>query len=335
MDNKIYYYMKLKDDFFGDDRIIAMESMKNGLLYSNILLKLYLKSLKFDGKLMLTEKLPYTADTLAAVLHLDIKEMCAALNLFEEMGFVANVNGVYWMEEIQNFVGKSSTEADRIRDYRSRKQKQLNNTQVSTDVHNEEDNATEEQTVSDDCTTDENESANECTTDDVTSDVQMYDKGTPENRDIENRDLEGGSNYTSTENILQGEEPSPTVQALPPPDTHNGKSRDKPVKPSRKPYGKHKHVWLSKQDLMDAREFYSDEQIQDAIDYVDQYIHEKRHIRPSDYKVAIMTWGADGARKRRELLDKEQRQKAPPNSFNPQMQSGYDMDELEQAVLAN
>ena len=60
-DNRRYYYLKLKDNYFDGDAIVLLESMKDGMLYSNILLKLYLKSLKNGGKLQIDEYIPYTA----------------------------------------------------------------------------------------------------------------------------------------------------------------------------------------------------------------------------------------------------------------------------------
>ena len=55
-DNRKYYYLKLKENFFDSDSIVLLEDMKDGILYSNILLKLYLKSLKNGGKLQLNMK---------------------------------------------------------------------------------------------------------------------------------------------------------------------------------------------------------------------------------------------------------------------------------------
>ena len=51
-DNRKYYYLKLKENYFDEDAIVLLESMQDGILYSNILLKLYLKSLKNGGKLL-------------------------------------------------------------------------------------------------------------------------------------------------------------------------------------------------------------------------------------------------------------------------------------------
>ena len=60
-DNKKYYYLRLKDNFFDSDELKILESMKDGYLYSNILLKLYLRSLKNDGKLVVNDRIPYNA----------------------------------------------------------------------------------------------------------------------------------------------------------------------------------------------------------------------------------------------------------------------------------
>ncbi len=49
-DNRKYYYLKLKENYFDEDAVVLLESMQDGIVYSNILLKLYLKSLKNGGK---------------------------------------------------------------------------------------------------------------------------------------------------------------------------------------------------------------------------------------------------------------------------------------------
>ena len=58
--NRKYYYLKVKENYFGEDAIVLLESMKDGVLYSNILLESYLKSLKNGGKLQIDENILYT-----------------------------------------------------------------------------------------------------------------------------------------------------------------------------------------------------------------------------------------------------------------------------------
>ena len=59
-DNKKYYYLKLKEDFFDSDEMLLLQGMKDGYLYSDILMKMYLRSLKNEGRLMYKDYIPYS-----------------------------------------------------------------------------------------------------------------------------------------------------------------------------------------------------------------------------------------------------------------------------------
>lgn len=118
-DNKKYYYLKLRDNFFDNDDIAILESMPDGILYSNILLKLYLRSLKNNGKLMFNDRIPYNAQMLSTITRQPIAVVEKAVRIFKEMGLIEVLdNGAIYMLDIQNFIGSSNTEADRKREYR-------------------------------------------------------------------------------------------------------------------------------------------------------------------------------------------------------------------------
>lgn len=118
-DNKKYYYLKLRDNFFDNDDIAILESMPDGILYSNILLKLYLRSLKSNGKLMFNDRIPYNAQMLSTITRQPIAVVEKAVGIFKEMGLIEVLdNGAIYMLDIQNFIGSSNTEADRKREYR-------------------------------------------------------------------------------------------------------------------------------------------------------------------------------------------------------------------------
>lgn len=144
-DNKKYYYLKLKDDFFDSDAMIVLESMPDGYMYSNILLKLYLRSLKQEGKLMFSDRIPYNSTILAQVTRHSVGDVEKAIKVFRELELIETLdNGAIYMLDIQNFIGTSSTEADRIRAYRSRikQEKEAIKIESNKDVTNVRTNVT-------------------------------------------------------------------------------------------------------------------------------------------------------------------------------------------------
>ena len=115
-DNRKYYYLKLKENYFDDDSIVLLESMQDGVLYSNILLKLYLKSLKHGGRLQLDEGIPYTAQIIATITRQQIGTVERALQIFLKLGLVEVLDsGTFYMSNIELLIGQSSTEAERKR----------------------------------------------------------------------------------------------------------------------------------------------------------------------------------------------------------------------------
>ncbi|MBO0575132.1 hypothetical protein EXQ42_09650 [Clostridium botulinum] len=120
-DNKKYYYLKLKESFYERDEMVLLESMPDGYMYSNILLKLYLRSLKNDGKLLVNERIPYNATILANITRMPVAVVEKAIQIFKELELIEVLdNGAIYMLDIQNFIGESSTEADRKRLYRKK-----------------------------------------------------------------------------------------------------------------------------------------------------------------------------------------------------------------------
>ena len=115
-DNRKYYYLKLKENYFDEDAIVLLESMQDGVLYSNILLKLYLKSLKNGGKLQLDENIPYTAQMIATITRQQVGTVERALQIFMKLGVVEPLqNGALYMSNIELMIGQSSTEGERKR----------------------------------------------------------------------------------------------------------------------------------------------------------------------------------------------------------------------------
>lgn len=110
--------MRLKENFFETDALLLLEAMPDGYLYSNILLKMYLKSLKGEGRLMYNNYIPYDEQMLATITHHQIGTVKEALEKFRLLGLIEVLeNGAIYMLNIQEYIGQSSSEADRKRLY--------------------------------------------------------------------------------------------------------------------------------------------------------------------------------------------------------------------------
>ena len=119
--DKKYYYLKLKDDFFEREEIQILEAMPDGYLYCNILMKLYLRSLKSDGRLMYRGVIPYTPEILATLTRHSVGVVKSAIDTFRNLELLEVLdNGAMYMLDVENFVGQSSNQADRVRLYRAK-----------------------------------------------------------------------------------------------------------------------------------------------------------------------------------------------------------------------
>ena len=121
-DNKKYYYLKFKETYFDQDHIKVIEAMENGYIYSVIILKLYLKALKYDGQLKINDAIPYDrnkVDILSKVIGHDPDHVMKAINIAISFGIIRVIDtGEIFMADIHSFIGQGSSEGDRKRKYR-------------------------------------------------------------------------------------------------------------------------------------------------------------------------------------------------------------------------
>lgn len=120
-ENRRYYYLKLKESFYNTEIMVILESMQDGLLYSNLLLKMYLMALKSNGVLMLNDHLPHTPQTIATYTRHQVGTVERALKVFIEFGLVEVLtDGAFYMADMQLLIGQSSTEGERKKKERMR-----------------------------------------------------------------------------------------------------------------------------------------------------------------------------------------------------------------------
>ena len=119
---KKYYWLKLKEDFFDDDTISFIEEQENGVYYVNFYLKLCLKSVKTEGKLirLIGENLiPYDVKSLSKLTGVPVDTVVVAMKLFESIGLVKILEtGEIYLSQINELIG---TETDKARIMRQKR----------------------------------------------------------------------------------------------------------------------------------------------------------------------------------------------------------------------
>lgn len=124
-ENRRYYYLKVKESFYNSETMVILESMQDGVIYSNLLMKMYLMSLKNNGVLMLNDRIPHTPQTIATYTRHQIGTVERALKVFIQLGLVEVLtDGAYYMTDIQLLIGQSSTEGERKKRERMRLQRE-------------------------------------------------------------------------------------------------------------------------------------------------------------------------------------------------------------------
>lgn len=122
-ENRRYYYLKVKENFYDSEAMKILENMQDGMIFSNLLMKMYLMSLKNNGILMLTDHKPHTPQTIATCTRHQTGTVERAIQIFMELGLVEMLNdGAMYMSDIQLLIGQSSTEGERKRRERMRLQ---------------------------------------------------------------------------------------------------------------------------------------------------------------------------------------------------------------------
>lgn len=121
-ENKRYYWLKLQENFFDDDTIDFIESQENGEKYVLFYLKLCLKALKNEGKLIryVGEMLfPFDDLGLSKITRTDVDTVRSALILFSKIGLIKKLDtGEIFLTQLNEMVGTETQKAKYMRERR-------------------------------------------------------------------------------------------------------------------------------------------------------------------------------------------------------------------------
>mgnify|MGYP000278816061 CR=1 FL=1 len=122
---KRFFWLKLHHDFFNRDEIRIIESQPNGKDYIIFYLKLMLKAINDNGKLMFKDTIPYTPEMLASITNTSIDTVRVAIDAFAKLGLITLLDdGALFMQEVQKLVGSETPDAERKRIARAKQNSQ-------------------------------------------------------------------------------------------------------------------------------------------------------------------------------------------------------------------
>ena len=125
--SKVYYWIKLKTDFFESDAIDFLLSQEDGCKYVTLYIKLCTMTSNTDG--VLASKvgdmmIPYTVDKIARdTKFFSADTVRAALELFQNLRLIVSENDVMKIANYESMIGSETGWAQKKRLYRENKQK--------------------------------------------------------------------------------------------------------------------------------------------------------------------------------------------------------------------
>ena len=115
-ENKKFYWLKLKRDFFKRHDIRIIEEMPNGKDYVLFYLKLLLESVDHEGTLRFSDTIPYNEQMLSVVTNTNIDIVRSAMKLFIELKMMDIFDDqTIYMSEVEKYIGSESQWAEKKR----------------------------------------------------------------------------------------------------------------------------------------------------------------------------------------------------------------------------
>jgi predicted phage replisome organizer len=121
-EQKKYYWLKLKRDFFKRHDIRIIEEMPNGKDYILFYLKMLIESIDHEGELRFSETIPYNEQMLSVVTNTNVDVVKAAMKIFIDLNMIEILDdSTIYMAEVTKLIGSETAAAARMR--KSRKTK--------------------------------------------------------------------------------------------------------------------------------------------------------------------------------------------------------------------
>ncbi len=139
-ENKRYYWMKLKKDFFDQKMIKILRTFDDGEKMIMIFLKIQLHSLENDGYIYYENMLPAFEQELAVAIDEDIEKVKLTLDTLIRFGAVEKIDEKkYYITALEDCIGSESASAKRVREHREREKCNAEALHCNTEIEKDKD----------------------------------------------------------------------------------------------------------------------------------------------------------------------------------------------------
>lgn len=114
---KRYYWLKLQDNFFEREEIKIIEAMPNGKDYILFYLKIMLRSINDNGRLIFKRTIPYSNEMLSTITGTNIDVVRVAIDTFIGLGLMDKLDdGALFISEVNKMLGSETEYAQKKRE---------------------------------------------------------------------------------------------------------------------------------------------------------------------------------------------------------------------------
>lgn len=135
-ENKKFYWIKLKQDFFQQETIDWLQDQENGFAYIVLYLRLCLLTANNGGELIRTVgdmTVPYDPKKIAQKTGIDFDTVTIAISLFKHLGLIVdNKDGISSLPAVSEMVGEESASREAVKKRKQRMKKKVEGTQQGT-----------------------------------------------------------------------------------------------------------------------------------------------------------------------------------------------------------
>lgn len=120
-EEKKYFWLRLKRDFFKRHDIQIIEGMPNGKDYILFYLKLLCESVDHEGNLRFSDEIPYNEQMLSTITNTNIDIVRTAIKAFTDLGMMDILDdGTLYMNGVEKLIGSETYWAEAKRKQRAK-----------------------------------------------------------------------------------------------------------------------------------------------------------------------------------------------------------------------